>query len=153
MDPSDAVVLAPAKINLVLEVGNRRPDGYHELVTVFQAVALHDRITVSDTDCHGALTVTGPQAGPMVREDFRRNLAWQAAALLADAVGLPSPVYISIWKSTSPSPQDWAGAVRMRPRCCDFWPGAGLLTMSGCCGVWPHSWGRMCLSSCMEERL
>ncbi len=124
MDPSDAVVLAPAKINLVLEVGNRRPDGYHELVTVFQAVALHDRITVSDTDCHGALTVTGPQAGPMVREDFRRNLAWQAAALLADAVGLPSPgVHIHLEKhipvaaGLGGGSSDAAAVLRLLARC------------------------------------
>jgi 4-diphosphocytidyl-2-C-methyl-D-erythritol kinase len=96
--PSDTV-LAPAKINLVLEVGARRPDGYHELVTVFQAVALHDRITVSATDGQGGLTAGGPQAGPVARGDFRRNLAWQAAVSLADAIGLPSPgVHIHLEK-------------------------------------------------------
>jgi 4-diphosphocytidyl-2-C-methyl-D-erythritol kinase len=36
-----------AKINLHLEVVGRRPDGYHELRTVFQTVSLHDLIEVS----------------------------------------------------------------------------------------------------------
>ncbi|MFZ2240773.1 MAG: 4-(cytidine 5'-diphospho)-2-C-methyl-D-erythritol kinase, partial [Gordonia amarae] len=39
-------VRAPAKVNLHLGVGPRRPDGYHDLVTVFQALSLHDDITV-----------------------------------------------------------------------------------------------------------
>src|SRR5512138_1689672 len=33
-----------AKINLGLAIGARRPDGFHELRTVYQTVALHDRI-------------------------------------------------------------------------------------------------------------
>jgi len=41
---------APAKINLALVVGPRRPDGKHELVTVFQRLDLADRITVEPSD-------------------------------------------------------------------------------------------------------
>jgi 4-diphosphocytidyl-2-C-methyl-D-erythritol kinase len=47
---------AAAKINLALVVGPRRDDGYHELVTVYQRVALADRLTVthsSDVDVSG----------------------------------------------------------------------------------------------------
>ena len=40
----------PAKINLGLEVVGRRPDGYHELVTVFQAISLVDTLTVEPAD-------------------------------------------------------------------------------------------------------
>ena len=39
--------IAAAKINLALVVGPRRDDGYHELVTVYQRVALADRLTVT----------------------------------------------------------------------------------------------------------
>lgn len=39
--------LARAKINLALDVLGRRPDGYHEVRTVMQTIALGDRITVS----------------------------------------------------------------------------------------------------------
>jgi 4-diphosphocytidyl-2-C-methyl-D-erythritol kinase len=38
---------APAKINLALVVGPRRDDGYHEVVTVYQRVALVDRLMVT----------------------------------------------------------------------------------------------------------
>jgi len=40
-------VRAPAKINLTLRVLGTRPDGYHELRTMFQSVALHDTLSVA----------------------------------------------------------------------------------------------------------
>ncbi len=41
-------VLAPAKLNLFLEVRERRPDGYHEIETLMVAVNLYDTVTFSD---------------------------------------------------------------------------------------------------------
>lgn len=41
------VVQAPAKINLSLEVVGKRPDGYHELVSIMQTISLADRLTIS----------------------------------------------------------------------------------------------------------
>ena len=38
------LVKVPAKINLVLNVGPARADGFHELVTVFQSVGLYDQL-------------------------------------------------------------------------------------------------------------
>ncbi|MDR2709576.1 MAG: 4-(cytidine 5'-diphospho)-2-C-methyl-D-erythritol kinase, partial [Elusimicrobiota bacterium] len=38
-------VLAPAKINLFLELINRRPDGYHNLITIMQEIDLYDEIS------------------------------------------------------------------------------------------------------------
>lgn len=35
-------IQAPAKLNLGLEVVGRRPDGYHEIVTIFQAISIYD---------------------------------------------------------------------------------------------------------------
>ena len=35
-----------AKINLGLRIGAKRPDGFHELRTVYQTVALHDLVGV-----------------------------------------------------------------------------------------------------------
>lgn len=43
-------VLAPAKINLSLEVLGKRADGYHEISTVMQTVSLYDTVTLSDND-------------------------------------------------------------------------------------------------------
>lgn len=43
-------VLAPAKINLTLDVTGKRPDGYHNILSIMQSVDLYDTITVTDND-------------------------------------------------------------------------------------------------------
>jgi 4-diphosphocytidyl-2-C-methyl-D-erythritol kinase len=77
-------VLAPAKINLVLEVGPRRPDGYHELATVFQAIGLYDKLTMVESRGDMELVVSGA-LGAAGLSDGRDNLVWRAARLLAAA--------------------------------------------------------------------
>ncbi len=47
---STLTLLAPAKINLFLEVEGRRRDGYHTLLSVMQALSFGDEITLSLTD-------------------------------------------------------------------------------------------------------
>ncbi len=49
-------ILAPAKLNLYLEILGKRPDGYHEIETLMVAVNLHDRLTFAD-DPSGAVTL------------------------------------------------------------------------------------------------
>lgn len=39
--------LAPAKVNLFLAVGRRRPDGYHDLLTLFETIPLWDTVSVT----------------------------------------------------------------------------------------------------------
>lgn len=50
-------VKAPAKINLSLEVLGKRPDGYHEIATVMQAVDLYDTVTLTQNDS-GKVTIS-----------------------------------------------------------------------------------------------
>ena len=38
--------LAPAKLNLTLEVGEKRSDGYHEVQSVMSCAALYDEVTL-----------------------------------------------------------------------------------------------------------
>ena len=81
--------LAPAKVNWTLEVLGRRPDGYHEVRTVLQTVALCDRVRVSPA-ADLALALTGPvgQAGaPLAGMPAPENLAYRAARLLRDRAG------------------------------------------------------------------
>jgi len=81
--------LAPAKVNWTLEVLGRRPDGYHEVRTVLQTVALCDRVRVSPA-ADLALALTGPvgQAGaPLAGMPAPENLAYRAARLLRDQAG------------------------------------------------------------------
>ena len=66
-----------AKINLDLRILGTRPDGYHDLRTIFQSLALFDQVTV--TRRRGPFEIICDQ------EDIptnRRNLVWQAASLL-----------------------------------------------------------------------
>jgi 4-diphosphocytidyl-2-C-methyl-D-erythritol kinase len=74
----------PAKVNLQLSVGPPRGDGYHDLVTVFHALALFDEVTVSPADTD-RVRVTGEGAGQVPVDSG--NLAARAAAALLDAVG------------------------------------------------------------------
>jgi 4-diphosphocytidyl-2-C-methyl-D-erythritol kinase len=66
---------APAKVNWFLEIVGKRPDGFHEIETVMQAISLFDEITVEDAE---ALSLDcDVDLGPT-----QSNLAWRAAALL-----------------------------------------------------------------------
>ncbi|UGQ09338.1 4-(cytidine 5'-diphospho)-2-C-methyl-D-erythritol kinase [Yinghuangia sp. ASG 101] len=92
---SPVTVQVPAKVNLQLAVGAVRPDGFHELVSVFHAVSLFDEVTVAPAD---ALTVTldGEGAGEVPLD--RDNLAARAVELLADRLGQSPNVHIHIRK-------------------------------------------------------
>ena len=39
-------VFSPAKVNLQLEIGERRTDGFHQAKSIMQALTLHDMVTV-----------------------------------------------------------------------------------------------------------
>lgn len=89
-------VRVPGKVNLYLEVGDRRPDGYHELSTVFHAVSLLDEVTVTTADVL-SLQISGEGADSLPTDE--RNLAWQAAELMAEHVGRAPDVAIAIEKT------------------------------------------------------
>jgi 4-diphosphocytidyl-2-C-methyl-D-erythritol kinase len=89
-------VRVPGKVNLYLEVGDRREDGYHELTTVFHAVSLLDEITVRNADVL-SLELAGEGSDTLPTDE--RNLAWRAAELLAEHVGRAPDVAITVEKS------------------------------------------------------
>jgi 4-diphosphocytidyl-2-C-methyl-D-erythritol kinase len=70
------LIRAPAKINLSLEVTGRRPDGFHELVSVMQEVSLADEIELSLAD--SVRLSADPACGPETE-----NLVFRAARLLS----------------------------------------------------------------------
>ena len=76
------VARAHAKINLALRVLGRRRDGYHELWTVFQTLALHD--TLACVGCEGPFRIECDAAGVPLDES---NLVWRAADALWRAAG------------------------------------------------------------------
>ena len=89
-------VRAPAKINLTLRVLGTRPDGYHELRTMFQSVALHDTLTLTPSDGPFSIACDDPRCPS--NED---NLVWRAADALwrtAGRRGKPAGVHVVIRK-------------------------------------------------------
>lgn len=87
---------APAKINLFLRVTGRRPDGYHELDSLFVPISLHDRLRLRWTEaadaavtleCASAAVPPGP-----------RNLAVKAARAFMAEFGVSAHVVIELHK-------------------------------------------------------
>lgn len=82
----ELTLLAPAKINLTLDVTGRRDDGYHLIQSVMQAVTLADRVTVRIEDGLAELRLR-------VSDDTlpadSRNTAWRAAAAFLETVNTP----------------------------------------------------------------
>ncbi len=77
---------AYAKINLILNVLGTRPDGYHEVEMLMQAVSLCDVVTVKTSDASGAADMCGSDAllGPQDFEYGTSDLAYKAALLMAE---------------------------------------------------------------------
>ena len=76
------VARAHAKVNLDLRVLGNRPDGYHELRTVFQTIELHDTLICANRP--GPFAIKCRTAGVPLDDS---NLVWKAAARLWTALG------------------------------------------------------------------
>ena len=90
------VVRAHAKVNLDLRVLGTRPDGFHELRTVFQSLDLHDTITCASRS--GPITISCRTPGVPLDQT---NIVWKAAAELWKELGRngePCDVKITIKK-------------------------------------------------------
>jgi 4-diphosphocytidyl-2-C-methyl-D-erythritol kinase len=75
---------APAKINLYLRIVGRRTDGYHDIETLFQRIALYDHLTIEEGPIGGSplrLVVIGKG---LEEDDLDKNLvarAWEELSL------------------------------------------------------------------------
>ncbi len=84
-----------AKINLGLEIVGKRPDGYHDIRTLFQTISLHDELDFEPAP-PGTLDLAGND--PAVAWD-RTNLVDRAARKLLEKAGGGAGVRISVRKS------------------------------------------------------
>ena len=124
MGPGAVKLVAPAKVNLVLAIGARRPDGYHDADTVMHALALHDTVylrietTTADEVAQAAaaaaaagrddVALGGPADNLLVSIDLADrtgaagsiaaadNLAFIAADRLARAGGREDPAHVQL---------------------------------------------------------
>ena len=93
MDPGETQWPAPAKLNLFLHVTGRRPDGYHELQTVFQLIDLCDTVAIRVGDDGRIERPSGP-----VGVDPDSDLTVRAAKALQAATGCLMGASIRITK-------------------------------------------------------
>ncbi len=89
-----AVVEAPAKLNIHLSIMGRRPDGYHELLSVIAPVSLADRI---ELEARSGEEIELSCSGRPLPED-ETNLAWRAARAFQSKGGLRQGVSIRLRK-------------------------------------------------------
>ncbi|HLF79839.1 MAG TPA: 4-(cytidine 5'-diphospho)-2-C-methyl-D-erythritol kinase [Dehalococcoidia bacterium] len=78
-------LIAPAKLNLALEVISRRADGYHEVASLMQTIDLADRVRLTEAEdielsIAGDMVLNVPSEGP-------RNLAYAAAVAMREVSG------------------------------------------------------------------
>ncbi len=110
MRQSGVIVRVPGKVNLQLSVGPKESDGFHEVVTVFQAIALYDDVTVRFAEKGErlaliagtaiALEITGGTSNGVPIDTT--NLAYRAAQTMIDSydleVSAENPLSITLKK-------------------------------------------------------
>lgn len=85
---------APAKINLMLDVLHKRPDGFHEVEMVMTMIDLADRLEMSEQP-RDTIMITS-QAGYIPLDE--KNLAFQAARLIKERYDVRKGVHIHLDK-------------------------------------------------------
>src|ERR1700729_183572 len=89
-------VRSHTKINLGLAIGPLRPDGFHQLTTVYQTLSLHEWVTVAARSS-AATHITVSSTHPGVPTD-NRNTAWRMVERSLQALHLQAEVHIHIEK-------------------------------------------------------
>jgi 4-diphosphocytidyl-2-C-methyl-D-erythritol kinase len=96
-----------AKINLRLDILGKRPDGYHELRTIFQTVSLHDELRLRVSAKKGiALSIHGNAI--LSQEPIQKNLVYRAVDALRRELKIRSGVEIEL-KKTIPAGRGLGG--------------------------------------------
>jgi 4-diphosphocytidyl-2-C-methyl-D-erythritol kinase len=86
-----------AKVNLWLDILGKRPDGYHELRTIFQTISLQDELRLRGSKTSGiSLNIQGDQF--LSREPARKNLVYRAVDALRRELDIRSGVQIDLYK-------------------------------------------------------
>ncbi|MFN4132175.1 MAG: 4-(cytidine 5'-diphospho)-2-C-methyl-D-erythritol kinase, partial [Caldimicrobium sp.] len=84
--------LSPAKINLTLQVLKKRKDGYHEIYSIFQKIALFDEIEIELAPSF-SLDFISEEEIPL-----EKNLLYKAWKLFQESFGIKSEVKIRVTK-------------------------------------------------------
>jgi 4-diphosphocytidyl-2-C-methyl-D-erythritol kinase len=79
--PSAVTIRAPAKVNLILRILDRRPDGYHNLWSIMQTVGLEDELRIKLSPHAGEIRLT---CNTQTLAVDRSNLVYKAASAVLD---------------------------------------------------------------------
>jgi 4-diphosphocytidyl-2-C-methyl-D-erythritol kinase len=97
---NSVTVRVPAKVNLQFSVGPRESDGFHNLVSVFQAISIFDDVTVSKSHARVAVSRSLSQAStPTGFQKTIQILAVKAALLVGSKFDFAVDVHIEVKKS------------------------------------------------------
>lgn len=88
-------VQVPAKVNLQLAVGPKEADGFHEVVTVFQAISILDTLKIEEAD-EFAISISGDYVNGVPLDS--ENLVARAVDLMADRFETRKNLVININK-------------------------------------------------------
>lgn len=91
--PESTVVRAPAKVNLRLDIVDRREDGYHLLRMINAPLSLHDEIEIAPSPCGITFTCDRPDLS-----SASDNLAYRAVQVLMEKAGQTGGVRIHLRK-------------------------------------------------------
>ncbi|QDU63753.1 4-diphosphocytidyl-2-C-methyl-D-erythritol kinase [Planctomycetes bacterium Pan216] len=89
----DLVIKAPAKVNLHLEILGKRPDGYHELETLFLSVSLYDTLIFKQQPAEVSVRVRGSSL-----DGGRDNLVTRAIHLVRQEAGISHGISVELTK-------------------------------------------------------
>lgn len=90
-------VKTPAKINLTLEILNKREDGFHNIQSVMQLIDLYDYLTIDvEQSSETTITLSGTSDEIPYNE---KNLVYKAAKLFLDNTNLNGKISIHIEKN------------------------------------------------------
>ncbi|GAC1595825.1 MAG: 4-(cytidine 5'-diphospho)-2-C-methyl-D-erythritol kinase [Pseudarthrobacter sp.] len=95
-------VKAPGKVNVSLDVGPLRADGYHSVASVYLAVSLYEEVAATSKETPGITVSISPEStldldGVDIPLD-ENNLAYKAAAMMADVSEHATGVHLEITK-------------------------------------------------------
>ncbi len=89
-------IKAPAKVNTLLRVIGRRPNGYHDLEMVMVPLSLADELTLTSIPSGIEISIDGQKDDGMIGE---KNLAYRAASAIKEAAGIKDGVKIDLKKN------------------------------------------------------
>ena len=90
-------IKCPAKINLTLEVVNKRSDGFHNIKSIMQMISLYDYLTISVNDSENLKINLSGTSDDIPYDE--RNLVYKAAKLFFDKTNLLANIHIHIEKN------------------------------------------------------